>query len=165
MEFPDQLVGEPNGRQVSVTVRIVGPDDILPNGNITLDLPAVPRIGDTIWLEDTHDQLLVRDVFWPIRMRRRGGQDVSEVRIPEIGCDAIDEQPEPTPAGGPRVGLDDDGRLDDFMAEDVKMVHFEAIDESGWYATVTLSDGQAWQLNFGAQDTETPGFARAEQVS
>lgn len=153
---------------MSVTVRIVGPDDILPNGHVTLDLPAVPRVGDTIWLEDTHDQLLVRDVFWPIRMRRRGGQDVSEVRIPEIGCDPIDEQPDQRTARtrtGPRVGLDDDGRLDDFMAEDVKMVHFEAIDESGWYATVTLTDGRVWQLNFGAQDTGAPGFARAEQVS
>lgn len=150
---------------MTVAVRIVGPDDILPNGHVTVDLPAVPRVGETIWLDGTHDQLLVRDVFWPIRLRRRAGQMVADAQIPEVGCDSIDEQPAPAPASEPRVGLDDDGHLDDFLAENVKMVHFEATDESAWYATVTLADGRVWQLNFGAQNTETPGFARAEQVS
>ena len=65
----------------------------------------------------------------------------------------------------PRISLDSDGTLDDFMANDVKMVHFEALDESRWYATVELTDGQVWQLNFGAQNPRSYGYARAEAVS
>lgn len=51
----------------------------------------------------------------------------------------------------PRIGLDDDGTLDDFAASDVKLVHFEALDQSQWYLTVELNDGALWQLKFGAR--------------
>ncbi len=58
----------------------------------------------------------------------------------------------------PRVNLDEDaGTLDDFCATDVKLVHFEAIDDSNWYATIELSDGQVWQLNFGCNHHTRPG--------
>ena len=65
----------------------------------------------------------------------------------------------------PRIGLDDDGQtLDDFMATDVAMVHFEAIDDSAWYATIQLASGEIWHLDFGAQNRRARGYARAEQV-
>ena len=65
----------------------------------------------------------------------------------------------------PRVGIDEDGQtLDDFMATDVAMVHFEAIDDSAWYATVKLASGEVWQLNFGAHNHRARGYARAERV-
>jgi hypothetical protein len=67
-------------------------------------------------------------------------------------------------ATNPRVSLDEDGTLDDFCATDVQMVHFEAIDDARWYATVELANGQVWQLNFGAQNSHSRGYARAEQV-
>jgi hypothetical protein len=65
----------------------------------------------------------------------------------------------------PRVGTDEDGTLDDFLATDVQMIHFEALDDSQWYATVKLANGELWQLNFGAINTRARGYARAEQVS
>ncbi|AAN12495.1 hypothetical protein PBI_CHE8_97 [Mycobacterium phage Che8] len=64
----------------------------------------------------------------------------------------------------PRIQLDDDGTLDDFYAEDIKSVHFEAIDQSAWYATLHLADGRIWQLNFGAQNRRARGYAQAERV-
>jgi hypothetical protein len=64
----------------------------------------------------------------------------------------------------PRIGLDDDGTLDDFAASDVKGVHFEALDQSQWYLTVELNDGAIWQLNFGACNDRAKGYAFAEQV-
>ena len=65
----------------------------------------------------------------------------------------------------PRIGLDPDGTLDDFQATDVRMVHFEALRDAQWYATVELNDGQVWQLNFGAKNTRAHGYAFAEDES
>jgi hypothetical protein len=65
----------------------------------------------------------------------------------------------------PRVSLDDDGTLDDFMARDVAMVHFEALDQSQWYLTVKLTDGTLWQLHFGAKNSRAAGYAWAEQIT
>jgi hypothetical protein len=47
----------------------------------------------------------------------------------------------------PRIRIDDawpddSEHLDDFMATDVAMVHFEALDQSQWYMTIELKDGQ-----------------------
>lgn len=64
----------------------------------------------------------------------------------------------------PRITNDPDGTLDDFQATDVKMVHFEALDESRWYATVELNDGRVWQLNFGAVNPTARGYAFAELI-
>lgn len=64
----------------------------------------------------------------------------------------------------PRVSLDDDGTLDDFFATGVRAVHFEALDKSRWYATVTLDNGDIWQLDFGAQNDRANGYARAEFI-
>lgn len=64
----------------------------------------------------------------------------------------------------PRVNLDEDGTLDDFAATDVAGIHFEAIDDARWYATVELHNGETWQLNFGAQNPHVRGYARAERV-
>lgn len=65
----------------------------------------------------------------------------------------------------PRVGLDEDGTLDDFCATDVVGVHFEAIDDARWYATIELRTGETWQLNFGAHNPRSRGYARAERVA
>ncbi|MDV6979632.1 hypothetical protein [Mycobacterium intracellulare] len=65
----------------------------------------------------------------------------------------------------PRIGLDEDGTLDDFCATDVAGVHFEAIDDARWYATIELRTGETWQLNFGAHNPHSRGYARAERVS
>lgn len=64
----------------------------------------------------------------------------------------------------PRVGLDDDGTLDDFAAREVELIHFEALGQSQWYATIVLKNGDTWQLNFGATNPNAKGYARAEQV-
>ncbi len=66
----------------------------------------------------------------------------------------------------PRVSTDEDGQtLDDFKAGNVRMVHFEAIDETAWYATIELNDGQIWQLHFGAHNSRARGYSRAEQIA
>jgi hypothetical protein len=67
-------------------------------------------------------------------------------------------------APNPRVQLDPDGTLDDFAAWDVKVVHFEALDQSQWYLTVELDDGQIWQLHFGAKNDRAAGYARADFI-
>ena len=64
----------------------------------------------------------------------------------------------------PRISKDDDGTLDDFLATDVKSVHFEALDQSQWYLDIELNDGRIWQLNFGARNSSARGFAIEEQV-
>jgi hypothetical protein len=57
-----------------------------------------------------------------------------------------------------------DGQLDDFLAGDVQAVHFEATDQSQWSATVTMRDGEVWQLKFGAKNPSARGYAFAERV-
>lgn len=64
----------------------------------------------------------------------------------------------------PRVSLDEDGTLDDFAATGVETVHFEALDDAQWYATIKLTGGEVWQLNFGARNPSAKGYARAERV-
>jgi hypothetical protein len=64
----------------------------------------------------------------------------------------------------PRIGLDEDGTLDDFAATDVEAVHFEAIDDAAWYATIELRNGEIWQLHFGAHNSRARGYSRAEQI-
>jgi hypothetical protein len=64
----------------------------------------------------------------------------------------------------PRISLDADGTLDDFAAVGVKLLHFEALDQSQWYLTVELNDGAIWQLKFGARNDRAKGYAFAEQV-
>lgn len=56
------------------------------------------------------------------------------------------------------------GVLDDFLATDVQSVHFEANDDSQWYATITMRGGEVWQLKFGAKNPAAKGYAFAEQV-
>lgn len=73
--------------------------------------------------------------------------------------------PPPAVAKAPRINLDDDGTLDDFAAWGVKMVHFEAMDQSQWCLTVELDNGDVWQLRFGARNDRALGYAFAEQVS
>lgn len=73
---------------------------------------------------------------------------------------------EPEPWSGeenPRVE-EYEGNLDDFLASDVQGVHFEAIDQSRWSATVTMRDGEVWQLSFGAVNPNAKGYASAEKV-
>lgn len=70
----------------------------------------------------------------------------------------------PTGEEMPRIRLDADGTLDDFYAEDIRSVHFEAMDQSQWYLSVTLNDGQVWQLRFGARNDRAKGYAFTERV-
>ena len=62
----------------------------------------------------------------------------------------------------PRIKTYPDGTLDDFVAVDVQMVHFEAVDDCRWYATIFLDDGNIWTLNFGSATPRAKGFANAE---
>lgn len=67
----------------------------------------------------------------------------------------------------PHVGWDeppDDETLDEFIARDVELVHFEALDDCRWYANIKLADGQLWTLNFGSVSGRARGYANAEQV-
>ena len=67
----------------------------------------------------------------------------------------------------PRIGWDeppDDETLDDFVATDVKSVHFEALDDCRWYANIELNDGQLWTLNFGSVSGRARGYANAELI-
>jgi hypothetical protein len=69
----------------------------------------------------------------------------------------------------PRIRIDDawpddSEHLDDFMATDVAMVHFEALDQSQWYMTIELKDGQVWQLHFGARNSRAQGYAQANKI-
>jgi hypothetical protein len=75
-------------------------------------------------------------------------------------------EPEPEVWSGeenPRVS-EYDGQLDDFLASDVQGVHFEATDQAQWYATVTMRNGEVWQLRFGATNPRARGYAIAEKV-
>jgi len=65
----------------------------------------------------------------------------------------------------PRIRIDEYGeQLDDFMATNVSMLHFEALDAAQWYLTVELINGQVWQLHFGAKNPKAHGYARAERI-
>lgn len=65
----------------------------------------------------------------------------------------------------PRVAFDEDGAtLNDFAATAVEGIHFEAIDDARWYATILLKNGETWQLDFGARNPRARGYARAERV-
>lgn len=65
----------------------------------------------------------------------------------------------------PRVTRDADGTLDDFYAENVESVHFEALDGCQWYAIVRMWGGEEWALNFGAVNPRAKGTASAEQLA
>lgn len=67
----------------------------------------------------------------------------------------------------PHLGWDeppDDDNLDEFIATDVKAVHFEALDDCRWYANVELVNGELWTLNFGSVSGRARGYANAERV-
>lgn len=67
----------------------------------------------------------------------------------------------------PHLGWDEppnDDTLDEFIAQDVQWVHFEALDECRWYANIKLANGQLWTLNFGSVTGRARGYANAEQV-
>lgn len=83
----------------------------------------------------------------------------------ELESQRVILSPEPLWTGeeNPRI-QEYDGKLDDFLASDVQAVHFEATDQSQWYATVTMRDGTVWQLKFGASNPTAKGYAFAEQV-
>lgn len=70
-------------------------------------------------------------------------------------------------AENPYLGWDeppDDANLDEFIAHNVKAVHFEALADCAWYANVYMADGQVWTLNFGSVTGRAKGYANAEQV-
>jgi hypothetical protein len=65
---------------------------------------------------------------------------------------------------GVRILEEDDGTVDDFLARNVRMAHFEALDSSQWYLTIELASGAIWQLSFGAQNPRAKGYARVDLV-
>jgi hypothetical protein len=89
--------------------------------------------------------------------------EVAEEVIDKLGLsDGLGSQ-EPNP----RISWDeppDDETLDDFMARDVKWVHFEALDECRWCANIKLANGQLWTLTFGSITGRARGYASAERV-
>ncbi|MCG7596330.1 hypothetical protein [Mycobacterium sp. PSTR-4-N] len=94
---------------------------------------------------------------------------LSTAWVPAVVALALEQTREPEPIDAaslePRVVDDANGHLDDFLARDVRMVHFEATDESAWYATIELADGTIWQLHFGARDPSQPGYSRSERIA
>jgi hypothetical protein len=62
----------------------------------------------------------------------------------------------------PRINLDQDGTLDDFYATNIQYLHFEALDDAQWYATIQLDSGEIFQLHFGAKNPSAKGYARVE---
>jgi hypothetical protein len=64
---------------------------------------------------------------------------------------------------GVRVNRDDDGTVDEFFARDARMVHFKALDQSQWYITLELANGDIWQAHFGASHPEAKGYAFIER--
>jgi hypothetical protein len=64
---------------------------------------------------------------------------------------------------GVRVNRDDDGTVDEFFARDVRMVRFKALDQSQWYVTLELANGDIWQAHFGASHPDAKGYAFIER--
>jgi hypothetical protein len=62
------------------------------------------------------------------------------------------------------LGFDEDGTLDEFIADNVQSVHFEAMDAAEWWMAITLGNGEVWHLNFGAKNPRAKGYANAELV-
>lgn len=62
----------------------------------------------------------------------------------------------------PRIGLNDDGSLDEFVAFNPQMVHFEAMSDNEWWIGITLDDGTMWHIDCGAVNPRAKAYARAE---
>lgn len=60
-----------------------------------------------------------------------------------------------------RIQFDEDGRLDEFVAENAA-VHFEAMGECAWALIVDLPNGDTWHVNVGATNVKAKGYALAE---
>ncbi len=62
----------------------------------------------------------------------------------------------------PRIGLNDDGSLDEFVVFRPQSVHFEAMSDNEWWIGITLSDGTEWHIDCGATNPRAKAYARAE---
>jgi hypothetical protein len=56
----------------------------------------------------------------------------------------------------------DDGVLDEFVAFDVKYVHFEAMSDNTWWIGIAMKDGTEWHIDCGATNPRAKAFAFAE---
>ncbi len=73
-------------------VRFVGPDDLLPRGFLTVDVVAIPRVGDTIAFEGVlGDQYTVRDVWWSVHTSRIDGEIRAVSQIPEVAIESFED--------------------------------------------------------------------------
>lgn len=63
----------------------------------------------------------------------------------------------------PRIGLNDDGSLDEFVAHNVT-VHFEAMGDSQFWIGITDPDsGFAWMINCGAVNPRAKGYSHIDE--
>jgi hypothetical protein len=53
-------------------------------------------------------------------------------------------------------------KVDEVIAHDVTHFHLEAMNESQWWMTLTLSDGSELTINLGATNTSARGYCMAE---
>lgn len=60
-----------------------------------------------------------------------------------------------------RILFNDDGSLDEFIAENAS-VHFEQMDDCAWWMRVDLPNGDSWHVNVGAVNPRAKGYALAE---
>lgn len=62
----------------------------------------------------------------------------------------------------PRVGLDDDGTLDEFVLNHPDMIHFEAMDTNEWWIGIHRGD-RWWHINCGAKNPRAKGYAHIQE--
>lgn len=62
----------------------------------------------------------------------------------------------------PRIGLDQDGTLDEFVVDHPDQVHFEAMDDNQWWIGIYKGD-RWWHINCGAVNPRAKGFAMIEE--
>lgn len=73
------------------------------------------------------------------------------------GCNDTPPKPEP------RIGLNDDGSLDEFVAHNVS-VHFEVMgDAQFWIGITDPVSGKSWDINCGALNTRAKGYCRIDE--
>ena len=62
----------------------------------------------------------------------------------------------------PRIGLNDDESLDEFVATGVT-VHFERMGDAQFWMSVTFPDGRWWDINCGAVNQRAKGYSILEE--
>lgn len=58
----------------------------------------------------------------------------------------------------PRIGLNDDGSLDELVSRDVESFHFEAMGDAQFWMVVRCRDGHEYTINCGAVNPRARGY-------